>query len=56
MTHVQAAKLCNNLVLGITMAGVCEGHALAGRFGLDQKKLAEILNISSGRWETTPPG
>ncbi|CAL1141655.1 unnamed protein product, partial [Cladocopium goreaui] len=45
----QAAKLCNNLVLGITMAGVCEGHALAGRFGLDQKKLAEILNISSGR-------
>lgn len=45
----QAAKLCNNLVLGITMAGVCEGHALADRFGLDQKKLAEILNISSGR-------
>lgn len=35
------------------MAGVCEGHALAGRFGLDQKKLAEILNISSGRWEKT---
>eukprot|EP00913_Durusdinium_trenchii_P029439 g27595.t1 len=45
----QAAKLCNNLVLGITMAGVCEGHALAERLGLDQKKLAEILNTSSGR-------
>lgn len=45
----QAAKLCNNLVLGISMAAVCEGHALAERLGLDQKKLADILNTSSGR-------
>jgi len=45
----QAAKLCNNLVLGISMAAVCEGHALAGRLGLDQKKLADILNTSSAR-------
>eukprot|EP00928_Gymnodinium_smaydae_P037977 TRINITY_DN26299_c0_g1_i1.p1 TRINITY_DN26299_c0_g1~~TRINITY_DN26299_c0_g1_i1.p1 ORF type:complete len:319 (-),score=88.81 TRINITY_DN26299_c0_g1_i1:38-994(-) len=45
----QAAKLCNNLVLGISMAAVCEGHALAGRLGLDQAKLADILNTSSGR-------
>lgn len=45
----QAAKLCNNLVLGICMAAVCEGHALGGRLGLDQKLLAEILNTSSGR-------
>jgi len=45
----QAAKLCNNLVLGICMAAVCEGHALADRLGLDQKRLAEILNTSSGR-------
>lgn len=45
----QAAKLCNNLVLGISMAAVCEGHALASRLGLDQKRLAEILNTSSGR-------
>jgi 3-hydroxyisobutyrate dehydrogenase len=45
----QAAKLCNNLVLGISMAAVCEGHALADRLGLDQKKLADILNTSSGR-------
>merc|ERR1719223_143817 len=45
----QAAKLCNNLVLGICMAGVCEGHALADRLGLDQKTLADILNTSSGR-------
>lgn len=45
----QAAKICNNLVLGISMAAVCEGHALAGRLGLDQKRLADILNTSSGR-------
>jgi len=45
----QAAKLCNNLVLGISMAAVCEGHALADRLGLDQKTLAAILNTSSGR-------
>merc|ERR1719499_530530 len=45
----QAAKLCNNLVLGISMAAVCEGHALADRLSLDQKKLADILNTSSGR-------
>merc|ERR1719343_1854394 len=45
----QAAKICNNLVLGISMAAVCEGHALAERLGLDQKTLADILNTSSGR-------
>lgn len=45
----QAAKLVNNMVLGISMAAVCEGHALAGRLGLDQKRLAEILNTSSAR-------
>jgi 3-hydroxyisobutyrate dehydrogenase len=45
----QAAKLCNNLVLGISMAAVCEGHALGGRLGIDQKVLADILNTSSGR-------
>jgi len=45
----QAAKLCNNLVLAVSMAGVCEAHALGGRLGLDQKRLAEILNTSSGR-------
>merc|ERR1712137_1365029 len=45
----QAAKLCNNMVLGISMAAVAEGHALAGRLGLDQKVLADIVNTSSGR-------
>jgi len=45
----QGAKLCNNLVLGISMAAVCEGHALGSRLGLDPKVLADILNTSSGR-------
>lgn len=45
----QAAKLCNNLVLGISMAGVCEAHVLGGRLGIDPKVLADILNTSSGR-------
>eukprot|EP00930_Biecheleria_cincta_P025228 TRINITY_DN17980_c0_g1_i2.p1 TRINITY_DN17980_c0_g1~~TRINITY_DN17980_c0_g1_i2.p1 ORF type:complete len:328 (+),score=63.34 TRINITY_DN17980_c0_g1_i2:30-1013(+) len=45
----QAAKLCNNMVLAISMAAVSEGHALAGRLGLDHKVLAEIVNTSSGR-------
>jgi len=45
----QAAKICNNMVLGISMVAVAEGHSLAGRLGLDQKVLADILNTSSGR-------
>merc|ERR1719313_442529 len=31
------------------MAAVCEGHALGGRLGLDQTKLADILNTSTAR-------
>merc|ERR1711937_280093 len=45
----QVAKLCNNLVLAVSMAGVAEAHALGGRLGLDQKVFADIINSSSGR-------
>ena len=45
----QAAKLCNNLVLGISMAGVAEGLALGKQLGLDTKLLSDVLNTSSGR-------
>lgn len=45
----QAAKLCNNLVLGISMAGVAEGLALGQRLGLDPARLTEIFNGSSAR-------
>jgi 3-hydroxyisobutyrate dehydrogenase len=45
----QVAKLCNNLVLGISMAGVSEAMNLGTRLGADAKTLAAIINTSSGR-------
>lgn len=45
----QIAKICNNLVLGISMCAVSEGMNLGTRLGMDPKKLAAILNVSSGR-------
>src|SRR5581483_4960761 len=45
----QAAKICNNMILGISMIGVCEGFQLAEKLGLDQQKLFEISTKSSGQ-------
>eukprot|EP00802_Teleaulax_amphioxeia_P023851 Tamp_24484.p1 GENE.Tamp_24484~~Tamp_24484.p1 ORF type:complete len:319 (+),score=71.88 Tamp_24484:115-957(+) len=45
----QVAKLCNNLLLGITMGGVCEAMQLGTRLGVDAKVLAQVINSSSGR-------
>lgn len=45
----QAAKLCNNMMLGISMIGVCETMNLAVRLGLDPKTFSEIINSSTGR-------
>ncbi|KAK2142595.1 hypothetical protein LSH36_935g00064 [Paralvinella palmiformis] len=45
----QAAKVCNNMLLGITMIGTAETMNLGIRLGLDAKLLAKILNMSSGR-------
>jgi len=45
----QIAKLCNNLILGITMAGVAEAFQMGKALGIDPKKLAEVVNTSSGR-------
>jgi 3-hydroxyisobutyrate dehydrogenase len=50
----QAAKICNNLILGISMIGVCEAFALAERLGLEAQKLFEIAGKSSGQcWSLT---
>jgi 3-hydroxyisobutyrate dehydrogenase len=50
----QAAKICNNLILGISMIAVCEGFALAERLGLDWQKLFDISAKSSGQcWSMT---
>ncbi|HKT91051.1 MAG TPA: 3-hydroxyisobutyrate dehydrogenase [Paraburkholderia sp.] len=45
----QVAKICNNLVLGITMAGVAEAMALGEALGIDPKVLGGIMNTSTGR-------
>jgi 3-hydroxyisobutyrate dehydrogenase len=44
----QAAKICNNMILGISMIGVCEAFALAGRLGLDAQALFDVVSTSSG--------
>lgn len=50
----QAAKICNNMVLGLSMIGVCEAFALADRLGLDRQKLFDIASKSSGQcWSLT---
>merc|ERR1711860_310317 len=45
----QVAKICNNLVLGISMFAVSEGMNLGIKSGMDAKKLANIFNTSSAR-------
>jgi 3-hydroxyisobutyrate dehydrogenase len=45
----QVAKICNNLLLGISMIGVAEAMNLGAALGIDPKVLAGIINTSSGR-------
>ncbi|MBI3144485.1 MAG: 3-hydroxyisobutyrate dehydrogenase [Pseudogulbenkiania sp.] len=45
----QSAKICNNMMLGILMAGTAEALALGVKSGLDPKVLSEIMAKSSGR-------
>jgi len=45
----QAAKICNNMLLGISMIGVCEAFALAEKLGLDAERFFEITTKSSGQ-------
>jgi 3-hydroxyisobutyrate dehydrogenase len=50
----QAAKICNNMILGISMIAVSEGFALAEKLGLDWQKLFDIASNSSGScWSMT---
>ncbi|MCA6294901.1 MAG: 3-hydroxyisobutyrate dehydrogenase [Phenylobacterium sp.] len=50
----QAAKICNNMLLGISMIGTCEAFALAERLGLEPDKFFEIASKSSGQcWSLT---
>ncbi|MEM9429460.1 MAG: 3-hydroxyisobutyrate dehydrogenase [Pseudomonadota bacterium] len=50
----QAAKICNNMILGISMLGVCEAFDLAERLGLDWQALYDVVSTSSGAcWSVT---
>ena len=44
----QAAKICNNMILGISMIGVCEAFHLADRLGLDRQAMFDVASTSSG--------
>ena len=44
----QTAKICNNMILGISMIGVCEAFALGARLDLDPAKLFDVVSTSSG--------
>lgn len=50
----QAAKICNNMILGVSMIVVSEAFVLAERLGLDHQKLFDISSKSSGQcWSMT---
>jgi 3-hydroxyisobutyrate dehydrogenase len=44
----QSVKICNNMILGVTMIATCESIALGDKLGLDREKLFEVLSTSSG--------
>ena len=51
----QAAKICNNLILGISMIGVAEAFVLASQLGLSPEALFEVASASSGQcWSLDP--
>ena len=50
----QAAKICNNMMLGISMIGVCEAFALGEKLGLSHQALFDVASTSSGQcWSLT---
>lgn len=44
----QAAKICNNMILGVTMIATCEAFALADKLGLDRSRMFDVVSTSSG--------
>lgn len=45
----QAAKICNNMILGATMIATCEAFALADKLGLDRQRMFDVVSTSSGQ-------
>ncbi|MEQ5871561.1 3-hydroxyisobutyrate dehydrogenase [Sagittula sp. NFXS13] len=44
----QAAKICNNMILGVTMVATCEAFALADKLGLSRQAVYDVVSTSSG--------
>lgn len=44
----QAAKICNNMILGATMIATCEAFALADKLGLERQAMFDVASTSSG--------
>jgi 3-hydroxyisobutyrate dehydrogenase len=50
----QAAKICNNMMLAVSMIGVCEAFVLAEKLGLSHQALFDVASSSSGQcWALT---
>jgi len=50
----QAAKICNNMLLAVSMIGTCEAFALGEKIGLEHQKLFDIMSAASGQcWSLT---
>ena len=50
----QAAKICNNMLLGISMIGACEAFALGEKLGLSHQALFDVVSTSPGQcWSVT---
>jgi 3-hydroxyisobutyrate dehydrogenase len=50
----QAAKICNNMILAVSMIGVCEAFVLAEKLGLSHQALFDVASTSSGQcWAIT---
>ena len=50
----QAAKICNNMLLAVSMIGTCEAFVLGEKLGLDPQKLFDIMSAASGQcWSLT---
>ncbi|MDG1862580.1 MAG: 3-hydroxyisobutyrate dehydrogenase [Yoonia sp.] len=44
----QAAKICNNMILGVTMIATCEAFVLADKLGLNRQAMFDVVSTSSG--------
>jgi 3-hydroxyisobutyrate dehydrogenase len=50
----QGVKICNNMILGVSMVGVCEAFGLAAKLGLDARAVYEVVSTASGAcWSVT---